>query len=284
MFYRQAADTREQILREADRFASMRLALDRLAGDLRAAQPHASPGNEFSGDSNSLRFVKVALSSFPQPVSTNQDDDGLSGSITTNAAEPSDLVRVSYVTLVTAQGTNAGVVSALDRTQEPLTPVPSSAVQSFSTNDTHDLSFSAADGTSNSAPTLLESNSALNPAGLPAYATNQLFEPFADTVRFVRFRYWNGGDWQTTWNNAAPPPGVEIVLAAESLPDDAPPEALPADAFRRVVFLPSGAAPALTNDQTALSANNNSTNWSQRSFPGKQSTNASGSTNNLTPQ
>jgi len=49
-----------QLLREADRVTTMRLVLDRLAGDLRAAAPNASAGNEFTGDTNSLSFIKLA--------------------------------------------------------------------------------------------------------------------------------------------------------------------------------------------------------------------------------
>lgn len=64
-FYQQAAETRLRILRESEKVSTMRLVFDRLAGDLRAAQPKASVGNEFTGDSTSMCFVKEAYASFP---------------------------------------------------------------------------------------------------------------------------------------------------------------------------------------------------------------------------
>ncbi len=70
LFYRQAAELRGQILREADRFSTIRLTLDRLAGDLRAAR--AETGGGFAGDSSSLSFVKTAFN-FPQTNSLTPD-------------------------------------------------------------------------------------------------------------------------------------------------------------------------------------------------------------------
>lgn len=235
VFYRQATDLREQIIRESEHFSALRLALDRLASDLRAAQPHASPGNEFTGDSNSLRFIKVALTSLPKVAMTNASPDNLAS---TNAPDPSDLVRVSFMTLTNADGTNIEI-SALDRTEEPLSFNSVSSIVPFSTNS-------------------LSTNSllplALDSTNFPLNQTNQFFEPFADGIRYVRFRYWDGTAWQPGWSNAAPPLGVEIVLAAQTLPDDAAPDTYPPEAFRRVVFLPGGMVQ--TNSDADFSTNN----------------------------
>jgi hypothetical protein len=234
VFYRQAADLRQQILDESEKLSTMRLALDRLAGDLRAAQPHASPGNEFSGESNSLQFIKIALTSLPKTASTNASMDNLGQ---TNGTDPSDLVRVSFMALTNFDGTNV-VVSGLDRTEQPLSAPIASSFIPLSTNnpDTNSLS--------------LLGTSATN---LPVAQTNLFFEPFAEGIRFVRFRYWNGIDWETAWTNASPPPGVEIVLSMETLPDDATPDAIPSNSFRRVVFLPGGVAQ--TNFETSFPTN-----------------------------
>ena len=199
-FYHQAADLRGQILRESDRFSMMRLVLDRLAGDLRAVQPHASPGNEFTGDATSMHFIKEALTSLPPDA-------------TPGTNEPTDLVRVSLTTLLGTNGTNIAV-SGLDRVEEPLYPVAASPAPNTISND---FSLSLTE------------------------PTNQVTEPFAYMVRFVRFRYWDGMAWQTGWTNATPPPGVEIVLSTDGLPLDAQPDDYPPEPFRRVVFLPGGA-------------------------------------------
>ncbi len=200
LFYDQAADMRGRILRESDQFATMRLVLDRLAGDLRTAQPHAAPGNEFTGDTASMRFIKEALTSLPPDAAPGE-------------SEPTDLVRISLTTLTGTNGTNVAV-TGLDRVEEPLSsPASTSALGAISNE-----------------PSLY----------LPDQ-TNGLTEPFTDMVRFVRFRYFDGAAWQAGWTNATPPPGVEIVLAAEGLPLDAEPDSYPPESFRRVVFLPGGA-------------------------------------------
>jgi hypothetical protein len=221
-FYRQAAEMRGQILRESDRVSTMRLVLDRLAGDLRAAQPKASPGNEFTGDSTSMSFIKTAFTSLPPNAPPG-------------ASEPTDLVRISLTTLFGTNG-NRVVVSGLDRGEVCLNPL---------------ASFLALATNSSGATLALGTN--LDSLSLsPPDQTNQVTEPFADIVRFVRFRYWDGAAWQMGWTNATPPPGVEIVLSTVGLEEDAEADAYPTDAVRRVVFVPAGMAQSQPPDSSAL--------------------------------
>lgn len=223
-FYQQATEMRSQVLQETEKFSTLRLVLDQMAGDLRSAQPVALPGNEFSGDSNSLTFIK--LSSLPPPSS-------LSWGTNINT----DLVRITISTVMSTNGTNLEMIG-LDRVESPLNPI----------------AFSSLDGTNNSS--LTNSLDATNITDLTDLAfdlmddTNSIPEPFAKLVRFARFRYWDGTAWQLTWTNASPPTGVEIVLAASRMAEDADPEALPEDAFRRVVFLPAGITITDSNGNT----------------------------------
>jgi type II secretory pathway pseudopilin PulG len=101
LFYRQAADLRGEILQESERVATVRLLLDRMAGDLRAALPKSGAGHEFLGDTGSLSFTKSVF----VPA-----DAGAAGG---------DLVRVVFSTVVSNEGTNT-LVSGFDRTEEPL--------------------------------------------------------------------------------------------------------------------------------------------------------------------
>jgi hypothetical protein len=123
------------------------------------------------------------------------------------------LARITVTTLIGTNGTNIAV-TGLDRVEEPLGSPASASALGAITND---------------------------PSLYPPDQTNQVTEPFAEMVRFVRFRYFDGAAWQAGWTNATPPPGVEIVLAGEGLPPDAEPDAYPPESFRRVVFLPGGA-------------------------------------------
>lgn len=222
-FYHQSADMRGQILQAAGRVSTLRLVLDRMANDLRAAQTQAAPGREFTGDTWSMQFVKIAyLPADPAaPLGTG---------------EPTDLAQVSFATVYGTNGTDV-VVRGLDRTETPLgvsgaaaAPAPAPAAL---------------------APALAADTNAASLALLPA-PTNQVTEPFAEAVRFVRFRYWDGASWQPGWTNANPPLGVELVLAAEAVPADAPPDSWPAEPLRRVVYLPGGVAhPGPPPDPTA---------------------------------
>jgi len=192
-FYRQAADLRGQILTESERLATVRLVMDRVAADLRAAQPMSRADAGFAGESGALTFTKSALS--------------LPG----GAMNVSDLVRVSFTTVKSTEGTNTSV-AGLNRTEVPVSsgrrPERPPAVALLSD------------------PT--------------ATMTNRVEEPLTDLIRFVHFRYWDGGRWQESWTNTAPPAGVEIVLGSDPLPEDATPETYPYEQFRRVVALPAG--------------------------------------------
>jgi hypothetical protein len=218
-FYNQAADIRNQVLRESERVSAMRLVLDRLAADLRAAQPMARPGNDFTGDSSSMSFVKeVCTSVSPDaPLGTS----GLT-----------DLVRVSLTTSFATNGARLAV-GGLDRNEVQLTQPPASALLANS-----------------DALSLFPSNQT---SVLPDQ-TKVVAEVFADFIRFVRFRYWDGTAWQPGWTNASPPPGVELVLSTVPNPEDAQPDSFPAEAFRRVVFVPGGLQPGALEQGVSVNA------------------------------
>jgi type II secretory pathway pseudopilin PulG len=206
LFYRQAADLRTQILLESDRASTMRLTLDLVAGDLRAAQPHAIPGDEFVGDATSIRFIKQTLN---LPASQSVSLSGQTG----------DLVRITLTTLIDTNGSKA-MVSGLSRREEPLLSFPPVI-----------------------APIIASNSPDTSVAGLPPAITNNPPETLTDLVRFVRFRYWDGAAWEAGWTNSSPPTGVELVLATEPLAEDAAVDAYPPESFRRVVYLPAGVAP-----------------------------------------
>lgn len=217
-FYRQATDLRGQILAESERISVVRLVADRLTADLRQAQPVTGDTESFVGGSGSVRFTRASLA-----VPSGHGPDG---AITVGP----DVVRISYDTVTGPDGTNT-VVLGLDRSESPLSARPRS-----------DKSVSAS-----------ASVAPLDTSSLAPVATNRPAELLTDQVRFIRFRFWDGGVWQESWTNQVPPPGVEIVLGTEPLPDDATPETYPYEQFRRVVVVPAGSA--RRNDETnSLSA------------------------------
>lgn len=211
LFYRQAADLRNQILAESERCSTVRLLLDRLAADLREALPEPDSGHEFVGESGSLSFVRPTLA---MP----------------NAGATPGLTRVTYAAVIGNEGTNQSVIG-FDRTEGP----PRQRRTAFSQPN----------------PTNSPTTSIVVPAAFESAPTNRMAEPLTELIHFVRFRYWDGAQWLTGWTNSAPPPGVEIVLATdaptegsvEPLESDTElgmPDEYPLGAFRRVVFLPAG--------------------------------------------
>ena len=212
-FYRQVADLRGQILTEAERFAAIRLVMDRLAADLRTAQPMTGAGNGFVGDSGALSFPRSTLSLRNPGTSLGEFDTD------------SDLVRVSFTTVKSTEGTNT-VVVGFNRLEEPL---PAKQTPSVPVG-------------------------AVNHSDTGVAATNHIEEPLTDVIRFVRFRYWDGNLWQAGWTNTAPPLGVEVVLGTDPLPDDATPETYPFEQFRRVIFLPAGFVSSRPGTESSVSS------------------------------
>jgi len=58
-------------------------------------------------------------------------------------------------------------------------------------------------------------------------------------IKFVRFRYWDGTDWQDTWQGDDLPQAVEICLGEQPLPEDTEPIEYPYPLHRRVVAVPA---------------------------------------------
>ena len=215
-FYRQATDLRGQILVEAERISVVRLVADRLTADRRQAQPVAGDAESFVGGSGWVRFTRASLA-----VPSGHGPDGA-------VSVGPDVVRISYDTVTGPDGTNT-VVLGLDRTESPLSARPRAEISASASAASLDASILA-----------------------PA-ATNRPAELLTDQVRFIRFRFWDGGAWQESWTNQVPPPGVEVVLGTEPLPDDATPETYPYEQFRRVVVVPAGSA-RRSDDTNSLSA------------------------------
>lgn len=65
--------------------------------------------------------------------------------------------------------------------------------------------------------------------------TASLLTPF---IKFVRFQYWDGSQWQPTWNVKELPGAVEITIGAEPLPENTTADTYPYETFRRVIALP----------------------------------------------
>lgn len=105
-FYQTATSYRNELLRQSEQVATMRQMTDQLSGDLRAI--HVDWRHAFTGDSNSIRFIK-ATSPSPSPV--------------VMSSPGTDLRTIQYRALINTEGTNS-MVSGINRDEEPtLDPV-----------------------------------------------------------------------------------------------------------------------------------------------------------------
>lgn len=69
-------------------------------------------------------------------------------------------------------------------------------------------------------------------------ATNSGAAVLSRDFRFLRFRYWDGTAWKDSWDGAALPHGVEIILGTDVATNETGTIELGSDVFRRVVYLP----------------------------------------------
>jgi type II secretory pathway pseudopilin PulG len=123
----------------------------------------------------------------------------------------SDLTQITLNAVHVADGTNQ-TVAGLDRRESPVGWVTNTPVVG-----------------------------GLNPAaGSQTPTSTSTKAILADSIRFVRFRYWDGAAWVDGWTNSMPPAGIEITLANDPAGDGKSSDEYPADRFRRVVFIPGG--------------------------------------------
>jgi type II secretory pathway pseudopilin PulG len=211
-FHSQATNLRAQLLDESDRIATIRLVMERLTAELRAA--FEQPQYGFTGDATSLRFVTAVAPALPgRPAATTPR---------------TDLRLVSYRLGKTLEGTNE-IVTGLIRAEQPLVEAPAARgtlalpVTTVPADATNALDFAA---------TVLESTNAL--ARGP--------EPLTEAIRFVRLWFWDGYEWSATWDSPQLPRGIEINLGSQLLPEDGTLADYPGDLYRRVIYLPASRA------------------------------------------
>lgn len=243
-FYRQATQLRADILASSTQLAALRLTLDQLAADLRAAVP--VPGRSFIGGPASIEFARFA------PPPDSPAPAGLTNLTPNPPRAPLESVVLS--TLIQPDGTNL-VVQGISRRTQPLGAQPSRTPNPSTATNPAPLALALDPASPDGAPSSDPLSQALSSA--PPDPTNAPAPPPAQgspvlPVRFLLLRYWNGADWQDSWFAAAPPQGVEVTLGLEPLPNDMPPEAYPHERFTRVVFLPAGQRPQPTNNLPEL--------------------------------
>ncbi len=274
-FYRQAADLRGQAVRESEKLRETRLIMQRCSDELRRIFRHPDLVS-FSGDSNSIQFVATFL---PDRTQWNGADMG-------RATRPeTDLALIRYVGGPTRSNgfhrsaqalvalRNPDVDSALDEYDDLAEPDEDMTEDEevAETEEAEDVvDPGAAEGMDATAKEEAgmadeaEGTGGESGATFPTLARPNLL---TENIRFSRFRFWGGEEWQDAWSGGAPPQAVEISLGFEPLPEMTEPDQYPHELFRRVIYL--GKVPAEASDSEDAEEEAEETDEAESMAPGE---------------
>ena len=231
VFYQQAAELRAQVLQQAEQLCAVRLLMDKLTGELRTTRSHPAFAGAFVGSADSIQFIKTDV---PSRASWKSGAYGRAVSIET------DLKLVGY--RLSSAGATSTVETALTKATPSSTNAGRSDFSGVGATAPQSLVETNIAGVTRSEETLIatrqaaqtSTSSGSQPKGRNASVL------LSDTIRFLRFRYWDGSNWQDTWSAAELPGGIEVSLGVEPLPSGIDPLEYPYEVFRRVVALPGG--------------------------------------------
>jgi len=219
-FHQQTARLRDHTLTDTAGLAAVRLCLDRLATELRSA---SSSAGTFRGGPQDIEFLRCDFSA------------PLAWAVGTNAASSLESFPVRRVRYGFRPPAEDGAGGGVSRDELPFRPA------------SQDLALDAVDPVGYGLFSIAGVGPAEGDSGDGGASPDSLGSGSLGVVlselRYFQLRYWDGVAWSSAWANDHLPRGVEITVATESLPVDAPPDAMPVDVFRRVVALPT--APVL---------------------------------------
>jgi type II secretory pathway component PulJ len=218
-FYQQIGQLRSQSAQEIHKLSTVRLLMDKLTSDLRSAHSLGYFNSGFVGGGDFIQFVKTEL-----PAIASWPDDASAGV----APPESDLKRVGYTLVVSIDETNQA--GSLMRWEEPGWPADaSSAMEELGAVESSDV----AEVESVASPGVGQADRELDSAGSTI---------FTDHVQYLHFRYFDGTEWQPTWDGLGLPMGVEVQISPQAWIEDGEEGGFPEELFRRVIHVPENRA------------------------------------------
>ena len=241
-YYQQAARFRNDLLEETERISSARLILDRLSAELRCSLYHPVRRIGAKGGSDWIEFLKTSV---PSQASWR---------IQTGSNPPSypetgyRLIRYELIKKPILEGPFDNEANQLMVEQ-----VTSQIATEPSVSDEALVPFMQGDAINRIERRLLTAKSSTN------NTVEVRIDPvrITDRLKYLKFRYLNGGAWMDAWPGPQLPLGVEVNLGVEPMSATNLLEEYTNHVFRRVVRIPPSAAfiTAASNDEGSSGVN-----------------------------
>ena len=226
-YYQQAARFRNDLLEETERISSARLILDRLSAELRCSLYHPVRRIGAKGGSDWIEFLKTSV---PSQASWR---------IQTGSNPPSypetgyRLIRYELIKKPILEGPFDNEANQLMVEQ-----VTSQIATEPSVSDEALVPLMQGDAINRIERRLLTAKSSTN------NTVEVRIDPvrITDRLKYLRFRYLNGGTWVDAWPGPQLPLGIEVSLGIEPMSATNLLEEYTNHVFRRVVRIPPSAA------------------------------------------
>ena len=258
-FYSSALSSRQRITDAAERVAAVRSIMDRMTTELRSAMIFTAPRI----DTENMEAEAAAALDEGAAVADIADVAASDGEEEPVRVDSTEAVITQIVSRLTTIGMEGGAYNVSFATVA--LPGPSAWAESNvtdtgkavrATGDVELIGYRLRDLTD-------DAGDVIGIAGLERSRKKELIlsktyeDEEANTewvlvsrhIRYLRVRYWEGGDWIESWQGGDMPAAVEITLGFEPLPEDTEPEDYPYESYRRVVFIPGTNK---TADQTTV--------------------------------
>ncbi|MDB4530847.1 GspJ family type II secretion system protein [bacterium] len=241
-YYQQTARFRNDLLEETERISSARLILDRLSAELRCSLHHPAHRIGFKGGSDWIEFLKTSV---PSRASWRIQTE----------SDPTPYPETGY-RLVRYELLKKPILEGLmdnEANQKMVERNTSQSAVEPGVTDEALASLMQGDAINRTERRLLTAKASTN--NIVEVRINPLI--ITERLKYLKFRYLNGGAWMDTWPGPQLPLGVEVSLGIEPLTSTKLFEEYTNHVFRRIIRIPSSAVFLTTTSSDGNSSDTN---------------------------
>ncbi len=208
--YSQAMKTRDRVNKDMDILLSNRLVMEHITRELRAGMQYDLLNMGLNGSVETAEWVSAQIPGPQAWASKSMFKD--------STAPETDIQIVGYRLRYGTDEQGQSVIEGLERTcRKVLLPISSAKDDEGNDQPEEDVTKFTID------------------AGI---ATEVEF--ITPQVKLLRFRYWDGNAWLTSWSGGDLPGAVEITIGPTALPADQTLDDFEGEFFQRVVYISTG--------------------------------------------